>query len=872
MFSSAGVRKTFFTSEKFEECRVRLRHGRLRRAATGVLLALASITISNAALAQQPVLAFPVRGQNPYTAKIITVVDHAARGGFYVFSTSPDPTFPDLNAGQVEAYTGELGIGDPYDKKCGSGKPCGFFSPPSSPGGNPFDHFVVTGGYEGAPGDTDPTTRLNYRGHPGYDYGFAAGSTEIVAPADGDLYVPAHDTETTATDPWCSDHIFYIKHGNVGGWTTWYLHDQKITVAPLGSCYDGVTNCCNQTSRTNPISQDEWIAHVSQNQVIATVGRFAGGDPTGVGAHLHFEVRRTCDFSTGAVNHCLVVDPYGWESPNTDPLGTTVKNQNETPVPYNRFATTLDAPLWDKSLYQIHVPVVNSATVTGSPGSWVATVAGQNFDSDAVVTLWDRVSGYFVTNVKNPLPTNGGTQITAPLPGTVSDPGSFVLKVVNPVAPVPVNGDPQGPRSRGTALSVSTPGVSPSPYSSAPLVLVGQPIPGGGGTFTTFNGFWGITNTGPVIFSAGVDSNGDGLADYFSDFSFGLGSSAKMAVSGFNTISNSSLHVRINNSGDLAFGDINGTKGGQPATIYLLKSGASTPIPVVQWGQACGSACPSAPTLTLTDLIGPLAISEAGDIVFSANLNGATPYGLFLYSALSNSLVRVAFDGESTPLGGTFLNGFLDGRTTVAVFASQGDVVFTGQVSGGTSSAGIFRYSRAQGTLSKVVAQGDSISAFAGATMGALTIAPIGSVTGNQLVFLARVSGASTAQIVAVKGDLTSSLSSDVKVVAYQGEATGTAANGTFSDPNPDGLPNVPFSFSPSIRSDGGVVFYSLLTGAVAQNGSSSRQGIFLWNGRRFQKLAVDGDPTSGGKTLDGTEQPITNDFGKVFYFVAHLL
>jgi len=136
--------------------------------------------------------------------------------------------FYDKNHTQVEAYTGELG-----KDNCGpSGQPCGYKNPNSI-------IFVVNGNYTGTPADlAEAKMVLNYRGHPGYDYGYGQ-DTSIVAPADGTLYLPASDPVNSAgSDPWCTFHTFYINHAN--GWTTWYLHAAQLSiVVPHHDCSPG---------------------------------------------------------------------------------------------------------------------------------------------------------------------------------------------------------------------------------------------------------------------------------------------------------------------------------------------------------------------------------------------------------------------------------------------------------------------------------------------------------------------------------------------------------------------------------------------------------------------------------------------------------
>ena len=239
---------------------------------TAVVIA-ALFGIGATAAAQNFSIGFPITGQNPYTAPIITVLDHSTDYFYNPYHHS------------VVAYTGEIG----KDRCSPSGKlngtpPCGYYNGAYS-SSNPVQ-FLANGNYVGTSADSPYAQNvLNYRGHPGYDYAFGQG-TIVVAAADGDLYVPAFDTvnNPSGNDPYCYFHTFYIRHGN--GWTTWYLHTAQIMVgsfssSPHAQCADGLK------SSTYPTS-DTFVAHVSKGEPIATVGNFADGYAGGVGYSLWY--------------------------------------------------------------------------------------------------------------------------------------------------------------------------------------------------------------------------------------------------------------------------------------------------------------------------------------------------------------------------------------------------------------------------------------------------------------------------------------------------------------------------------------------------------------------------------------------------------
>lgn len=515
--------------------------------------------------AQNFTIGFPIAGQNPYTAPIITVLDHSADYFYNPIHHS------------VVGYTGEMG-----KDKCGpSGQPCGYYNGAYSTT-NPVQ-FSANGNYVGYSGDNSLARNvLNYRGHSGYDYNYVQG-TVVVSAADGDLYVPASDPVNNPAgtyDPYCDYHTFYIYHGS--GWATWYLHTAIITVGSFSSSQHGQCNGLEPAGTYG--ASDTFVAHVYKGQAVATVGNWADGYAGGVGYHLHFEVRRGCDISTGVTKGCLVLDPYGWEWDNGDTISQVRCLDSEIIC-----ASAQAAPIWNMGDWGIQQPVVTNVALTGSAGSYTATISGQNFSTSppAQVTLWDQNNQYLAATLPNSAITiPSSTQIVAQL--SISTPPNYALKV----------GNPNGPRSVAVQLGVS------SPVSSVPLVLDGQPAPGGG-TIVTFKDFESFNNRSEAIFSAGIDTNGDGIADYFSDFQYSGGTIAAITAPGFTKISDEEVHVLRNNNGDIAFAD---AAYGEPVdAILVLPSGAPSATQIAETGTVCPAPCPLGGGQVLVRLFGPLA-------------------------------------------------------------------------------------------------------------------------------------------------------------------------------------------------------------------------------------------------------------------------
>ena len=184
--------------------------------------------------------------------------------------------------------------------------------------------FFVNNHYTGGGGCINgPCNRfLFYTGHSGFDYPQTLRTTEIIAPADGLLYVPASDPII----PGDSVNTFFIlalDHGN--GFASWFLHvgceagtvDSKGKVlCPAIQDFRGIDANGNVVcSHTQLVTTG---CPVQQGDVIGLVGN-KGLTPRASFAHLHFEVRKGIPESLGNlpscdIQTCVPVDPYGWNS------------------------------------------------------------------------------------------------------------------------------------------------------------------------------------------------------------------------------------------------------------------------------------------------------------------------------------------------------------------------------------------------------------------------------------------------------------------------------------------------------------------------------------------------------------------------------
>ena len=191
-------------------------------------------------------------------------------------------------------------------------------------------------------------------------------------------------------------------------------------------------------------------------------------------------------------------------------------------------------------------------------------------------------------------------------------------------------------------------------------------------------------------------------------------------------------------------------------------------------------------------------------------------------------------------------------------------MVFWSAVDGGAANAGIFRWSSSTHDYFKVVADGDPAPSTVGGTYLGVQFG-LAAVAGEKLVFVSLVIDGDVENAIFVKEDVKVDSTADISVVAQPGQATGTSVGGNFSNGSP-------FSLNwPAIRKDGGVMFHSRLESALTDEGLPTNDGVFLWTGREFIKVAVEHDRLSNGQYLSGVSSFIGNDLGKIYFFVAQL-
>ncbi|HWY19623.1 MAG TPA: kelch repeat-containing protein [Candidatus Acidoferrum sp.] len=267
-------------------------------------------------------LDFPLKGKSPYSTDISAVFDHDVNA-----DATNAPLFYHPNT-RVRTYTGEEGV-----KVCGHA-PCTELVGTHSLVGYKNvqgQAFVVTGGghYTGGSGCNNGPCNdfLFYTGHSGFDYPEPFGTTVILAPADGLLFIPSDDPvvlpDNTPGESVSKFNILAIDHGN--GYASWFLHlgceagtNDRHCILNHGDFRGidahGNVICANLSTTGCPVKRGDVIGLVGNKGLLPLVSY----------AHLHFEVRKGLAENPGGLPtcsrpNCIPVDPYGWTGAKTDP-------------------------------------------------------------------------------------------------------------------------------------------------------------------------------------------------------------------------------------------------------------------------------------------------------------------------------------------------------------------------------------------------------------------------------------------------------------------------------------------------------------------------------------------------------------------------
>jgi hypothetical protein len=320
------------------------------------------------------------------------------------------------------------------------------------------------------------------------------------------------------------------------------------------------------------------------------------------------------------------------------------------------------------------------------------------------------------------------------------------------------------------------------------------------------------------------------------------------------------MAVLGNNSGDVAYAE--GVPG-RISKLFLLRSGASTPIQIASYGQVFGSA-----SKVLQDIRGPLAISESGDVAFSGALVDEVAHtseccSLFVYLGREGRIAIVVKPESPSPLGGT-LNFVL----SAAGFTDSGELIFATALLGSPFEVSLYGVNPSGGAIRAIVAAGSPAPSPLRGRLRRFMVEGTRFVAGHLLATKAEI----------VDGDVPTAIvrvdtrTGRVEAVAVPGQPTRSSRGGAFSN----GLPlymNNPFA-NPyvQIRMDGAVAFNSRLIGASGSGtqSPSPSKGVFIWSPTKTDAVLLDGDPVAGG--LAGEPGSfVVNDAGAIVIFVPRV-
>lgn len=240
---------------------------------------------------------------------------------------------------------------------------------------------------------------------------------------------------------------------------------------------------------------------------------------------------------------------------------------------------------------------------------------------------------------------------------------------------------------------------------------------------------------------------------------------------------------------------------------------------------AAGDGAPQGGVLTDFD-----PVANTGAILFDALVKKGEPFH-GIYVARGSSLSRVVATGDASPLGGTFID------LHSAALNSRGTLVFLGSAVGGVPQAIFVTGSH---HLRKVVAVND-------AAPGGGVLREFNQVTLNDadaVAFIARIEGGGVPRGVFV-------ISAGV-VEQVVGAGDPTAIGGRFGE-----------FINLSLNNRGEMAF----EGRV--HGGSAPSGIFVGSKSGVRKTVAVGDPSPVGGTFKDLALPVLNDHGDVLFWAS---
>ncbi len=303
-----------------------------------------------------------------------------------------------------------------------------------------------------------------------------------------------------------------------------------------------------------------------------------------------------------------------------------------------------------------------------------------------------------------------------------------------------------------------------------------------------------------------------------------------------------------------------------PASATLEASAA---VAVTQARAWYGEALAGGGTLGAFPWADPVTIDGAGRVAFFSWIDGVERnQGIFVADA-TGALTAIAVGcgqgggsgahgpcGDPSPVGGTF-GGFFGGTAYAPATNARGDVLFMADIQGGTTSRGLFLWTRATGAISKVAAVGDALPT--GEKIDALSHGSLNNA-GTAVFYVQTAAGSYSADIyTAVGGVLTraaavGAAAPDGAIFTHLGREWFGFVDGT----------EMPVG-APSINDLGQLAYFATATGSV-------ERGMVLDAGVTKRWVATSADTTPVGGRYFDFFYPVLNNAGQIAFYADVLL
>ncbi len=421
-----------------------------------------------------------------------------------------------------------------------------------------------------------------------------------------------------------------------------------------------------------------------------------------------------------------------------------------------------------------------------------------------------------------------------------------------------------------------------------PVAVRGTPSPAGG-TFDSFNSTSGpvLSSSGQVAFSGSV-SGGSSSFGIFSGFPDSLQAVALVgapALAGGNYVG--FFPPVINASGHVAFrpglsggSSTEGVFAGVPGSLQVVAlRGADAPAggnynfigdaPLNPSGQVAiltvltsgsyglfvgapgslqtaalqGTAAPAGGNY---NNIGLASLNSSGQVAYFANLTGGTSSS-GIFAGAAGSMQAAALQGSAAPAGGNYATFTMTtGLTSYAPgLNNAGQVAFAATLTGGTSTGGVF--AGAPGSVEAVALQGSA--APAGGTFNSFRPPVLNAA--EQVAFPASLTGGSSTN------GIFAGAPGSLRTIALQGAATPEGVgnfNALATTLTPDGLGNIPaVATSVTINASGYVAFTSSLSGGLVN--STNDYGLYVGSGAPGSLIKI----VREGDVVDIDPSPLVN-------------